>query len=131
MPRSAHQNSRSLLQDSRHHLESTYSESRISRSTPVALEPVQSTHLDTLPQDTSGPAPSGPVDRALAFNIVAMLSRMQPMPSDSDSIYSVPTVSWLTEDSWLTTRVSAFGRFLAYGELELVRIHRNSLQGFE
>ncbi|QDS74534.1 hypothetical protein FKW77_007582 [Venturia effusa] len=49
---------------------------------PAAYEPVQSTHIENIPRDISGPASarSESVDRNLAFNVAAMLSQMQSIP---------------------------------------------------
>ncbi|KAE9971466.1 hypothetical protein BLS_004426 [Venturia inaequalis] len=59
----------------------------------VAPEPMQSTHADAVTRDTSGHAPSEPVDRALAFNVAALLSQMQPMPSPQTDAAAVAELS--------------------------------------
>ncbi|TID21713.1 hypothetical protein E6O75_ATG05108 [Venturia nashicola] len=61
----------------------------------VAPEPVQSTHADIVARDISGTAlvPSEPDDYALAFNVAAMLSQMQPMPSPQTASPAVVELS--------------------------------------
>lgn len=58
----------------------------------IASEPLKNTQSDTLPpQHINSPAPalSESMDRTLAFNVAAMLSQMQPMPSPQTASLAV------------------------------------------
>lgn len=69
--------------------------SSVAKTTPSAPEPVQSPCVETLPKDTSGPAPapSEHIDHALAVNVAAMLSQMQPMLSPQTASPAVTETS--------------------------------------